>query len=71
MARLITYECDECGCEVTVKEMPDTQLRPIYCCGMEVEEISTAKKKAVKTKKTAAKKKVAKKKKAVSKKKKK
>lgn len=71
MARLIMYECDECGCEVTVKEMPETQLRPIYCCGVEVEEISTAKKKAVKTKKKAAKKKVAKKKKAVSKKKKK
>ena len=49
MARLVTYECDECGCEVTVKEMPETQLRPIYCCGMEVEEISAAKKKAVKT----------------------
>ena len=70
MARLITYECDECGCEVTVKEMPETQLRPIYCCGVEVEEISTAKKKAVKTTKKTAKKKVAKKKKTVSKKKK-
>ncbi|MBI1812127.1 MAG: hypothetical protein HY035_09335 [Nitrospirae bacterium] len=70
MARFIRYECDECGCEVTVREMPETQLRPIYCCGVEVEEISTAKQKAVKTKKIAAKKKVAKKKKAVSKKKK-
>ncbi|MDI6745428.1 MAG: hypothetical protein QMD07_08650 [Thermodesulfovibrionales bacterium] len=70
MARLITYECDECGCEVTVKEMPETQLRPIYCCGVEVKEISPAKKKAVKTKKKAAQKKVEKKKKAVSKKKK-
>ncbi|HBR21041.1 MAG TPA: hypothetical protein DD713_00490 [Nitrospiraceae bacterium] len=68
MAKLIIYECDECGCEVTVKEMPETQLRPIYCCGAEVEEISTAKKKAVKTKKKAVKKKAAKKKKAVSKK---
>jgi hypothetical protein len=70
MARLIMYECNECGCEVTVKEMPETQLRPIYCCGVEVEEISTAKKKAVKTKKKATKKKAAKKKKTVSKKKK-
>ena len=69
MARLVTYECDECGCEVTVKEMPETQLRPIYCCGVEVEEVSIAKKKAVKTTKKTAKKKVAKKKKTVSKKK--
>ena len=63
MARLIMYECDECGCEITVKEMPETQLLPIYCCGVEVEELSTAKKKAVKIKKKATKKKVAKKKK--------
>ena len=63
MARLVTYECDECGCEITVKEMPETQLLPIYCCGVEVEELSTAKKKAVKIKKKATKKKVAKKKK--------
>jgi len=42
MARMVTYECDECGCEIVVTEMPETELNPIYCCGMEVTEISSA-----------------------------
>jgi len=67
MARLVTYECDECGCEVTVREMPQTQLGPIYCCGAEMETVEakpkkkTAKKKPAKKKKPAAKKKTKKK----------
>ncbi len=67
MARVVTYECDECGCEIVVTEMPDTELTPIYCCGTEVTEVSSAAakpaKKAVKktAKKRVAKKKVAKK----------
>ena len=52
MARVVTYECDECGCEIVVTEMPDTDLTPIYCCGTEVTEVSSAvakpRKKAVK-----------------------
>lgn len=78
MARMVTYECNECGCEIVVTEMPDTQLTPIYCCGMEVTEVSSAAgkpgKKAVKkaTKKVAkrvAAKKVASRKKPAAKKK--
>jgi len=42
MARMVTYECDECGCEIIVTEMPETELNPIYCCGMEVAEVSSA-----------------------------
>lgn len=66
MARMVTYECDECGCEVVVTEMPETELNPIYCCGMEVTEVFSALKKPAKkavkkttkkvTKKVAAKK---------------
>ena len=73
MARMVTYECDECGCEIVVTEMPETELNPIYCCGMEVTEVSSAAgkpgKKAVKkaTKKVA--KKVASRKKPAAKKK--
>jgi hypothetical protein len=66
MARMVTYECDECGCEIVVTEMPETELNPIYCCGMEVTEVFSAPKKPVKkaVKKTTKKvaKKIAKKK---------
>ncbi len=73
MAKMVTYECDECGCEIVVTEMPETELNPIYCCGMEVTEVSSVAgkpgKKAVKkaTKKVA--KKVASRKKPAAKKK--
>ncbi len=40
MAKVVTYECNQCGCEVVVTETPETELSPIYCCGMEVMEIS-------------------------------
>ncbi|MCL5022168.1 MAG: hypothetical protein M1497_02160 [Nitrospirae bacterium] len=56
MARIITYECDECGCEIFVRETPETELAPIYCCGEEVTEVPSAKKKTARAKKPAAKK---------------
>jgi hypothetical protein len=56
MARVVTYECDECGCAITVSEAPNTELEPIYCCGMEVTEVSSAQKRpAKKVKKTVKK----------------
>jgi hypothetical protein len=57
MARVVTYECDECGCEIVVTEAADTELNPIYCCGMEVTEVSSAPRKPAKkaVKKTAKK----------------
>ena len=69
-ATVVTYECRQCGTEVVVTETLETQLSPIYCCGMEVTRVSVPKK-AAKPKKKAVKK-VAKKvtKKKVAKKKK-
>ena len=72
MARIITYSCRQCGSEIVVTEGMGTQLSPIYCCGLEVAEISAVEKKPAKSKKKAvkkgAKKKVAKKKKPAKKK---
>lgn len=65
MARIVTYECTQCGSEVVVTESLESRLSPIYCCGIEVAEISSAAKKPAKAKKKPAKKatkKVAKKK---------
>ncbi len=42
MARIVTYECDECGCEIVVTEAPESALSPIYCCGLEVVEVFSA-----------------------------
>ena len=44
MARTVTYECKQCGTEVAVTETQDTSLSPIYCCGVEVSKVSSAKK---------------------------
>jgi hypothetical protein len=41
MARIVTYECEECGTEVVVTETGETSLRPIYCCGLEITEVSS------------------------------
>ena len=76
-ARIITYECEECGSEIVVTPTGETVLSPIYCCGIEVAEISTvgkkpsrpAKKIASKTTKKVTKKNVAAKKKPAAKKK--
>ena len=74
-ARVITYECEECGSEIVVTPTGETILSPIYCCGMEVTDISSSvvrkaakkpsknvlKKKSATEKKPAAKKRVTKK----------
>jgi len=70
MSVITKYKCFRCSTKLVVTEDMESHLSPIYCCGVEVEETSPIKKKAVKTTKKTAKKKVAKKKKAVSKKKK-
>jgi hypothetical protein len=44
-ARIITYECEECGSEIVVTPTGETALSPIYCCGIEVTELSSAEKK--------------------------
>lgn len=59
MGRVITYECDQCGCEVVVTETPDTIMSPIYCCGNVVKEVSPQK--AAQPKKKASAKKAVKK----------
>ena len=51
MAKVITYECKECGCEIVVSGAHESHLRPIYCCGTEVAKIS-ASMRPVKKKKT-------------------
>ncbi len=55
-ARIITYECEQCGSEIVVKSTGESQLSPIYCCGIEVAQVSSAGKKSVKPKKKTAKK---------------
>jgi hypothetical protein len=42
MAKVITYECKECGCEIVVSGSHESHLRPIYCCGNEVAKISAS-----------------------------
>ena len=64
MAKVITYECNQCGCEITVSEGHESHLMPIYCCGVEVSRVSASPKKAGSAKKkplTAAPRKTAKK----------
>jgi len=59
--RIITYECEECGSEIIVTPEEGMQLSPIYCCNVQVTEISTgpeeapAPKKKVKAKPAAKK----------------
>jgi len=52
MARVVTYECEQCGTEVVVTENLETDLRPIYCCGIEVTEISAEEEKSRPVKRT-------------------
>ncbi len=44
MAKVITYECRECGCEIIVSGSHESHLRPIYCCGSEVTKVSSSSK---------------------------
>ncbi|MEW6053760.1 MAG: hypothetical protein AB1552_08230 [Nitrospirota bacterium] len=60
-ARIITYECEHCGNEVVVTSTGEGVLSPIYCCGIEVAEISASAQKPAKPKKKPAKKPVKKK----------
>lgn len=55
MGKVITYECDTCGCEVVVTEATDTQLSPLYCCGAELQEVSCEERPARPKKKTVKK----------------
>lgn len=57
--RIVTYECEECGTEVVVTETGGTSLMPIYCCGLEVTEISSVPKSGGVRKKTAGKRAIA------------
>ena len=45
MAKIINYECEQCGTEIVVTEANGAELRPIYCCGIEIVEISSSAKK--------------------------
>jgi hypothetical protein len=55
MARVVTYECDQCGSEIIVTETSESVLSPIYCCGLEVLEVSSGKKKKSATGKSGTK----------------
>ena len=54
MARIITYECVQCGHQLVSRPTGETDLEPIYCCGLEVAEISSVMVPAAKPKKKAA-----------------
>jgi hypothetical protein len=55
-ATIFTYECELCGSEVVVTSTGESRLSPIYCCGMEVTQISSMKKGAKKAQKKTVKK---------------
>lgn len=55
-ARMVTYECTECGSEIVVTATGETQLSPIYCCDIEVIEATSIEKKQTKPKQKTAKK---------------
>jgi len=55
-ARVIMYECEECGSEIVVTPTGETVLSPIYCCGVVVAEISSVEKKPSKPAKKIARK---------------
>jgi hypothetical protein len=56
MARIVTYECEQCGSEIIVTEAGETRLSPIYCCGITVTQVSAVGKKPAAPKKKVAKK---------------
>ncbi len=55
-ARVVTYECKQCGSEIVVTERGETLLAPIYCCGTAVTEITSVERRQTKPKKKTAKK---------------
>jgi Desulfoferrodoxin, N-terminal domain len=55
--KTVTYECEQCGSEIVVTSTGEGELSPIYCCGIEVMQITPpAGKKAVSPRKEAVKK---------------
>lgn len=54
--KTVTYECEQCGSEIVVTSTGEGELSPIYCCGIEVMQITPTGKKAVSPRKEAAKK---------------
>ncbi|HXX81910.1 MAG TPA: hypothetical protein VEI46_10205 [Thermodesulfovibrionales bacterium] len=56
MPKIVTYECTQCGSEIVVTESLESELSPIYCCGIEVAEIATKEKKPARPKKKTVKK---------------
>jgi hypothetical protein len=66
---VVNYECELCGTEVVVTSEGESRLSPIYCCGVEVTEVSSAEKKSRKSERKAAKKKATRKKPVAKKKK--
>jgi len=55
-ATIVTYECELCGSEVVVTGTGESRLSPIYCCGMEVTQVSSVKKEAKKAREKTVKK---------------
>lgn len=55
-AKVVTYECEQCGAEIVVTETGETALAPIYCCRAEVIEATSVGRKQSKPKKKTAKK---------------
>lgn len=55
-AKSVTYECEQCGSEIVVTSTGEGELSPIYCCGIEVVQVSSRPKKAPRSKKSVAKK---------------
>ena len=56
MPRVITYECVQCGSEIVVTESLESELSPIYCCGIKVAEVAAKEKKPARPKKRTVKK---------------
>jgi hypothetical protein len=54
--KTITYECEKCGSEIVVTSTGEGEISPIYCCGIEVKEVTMPGKKSVSPKKKQAKK---------------
>ena len=56
MPKIVTYECTQCGSEIVVTESLESELSPIYCCGIEVAEVAAKEKKPARPRKKAVKK---------------
>ncbi len=54
--RIVNFVCTECGSEVVVTATGEVQLSPIYCCGVEVTEMTSGGRKQTKPKKQITKK---------------